>query len=153
MVVNYRGKEIEISDKFGTEWGEIFGYMAAYGADENGTNYVVLWQKRPDENAEDGYTYVFEEPMYAVKDYCYKLAGTFAGGEEWDEYAEDFLDFCDELKKIIDNPCAFLEKIVALGDCPFADAPEEEILNEILWRYNYIIDFGNDETVITFSQD
>ena len=153
MIVNYRSKEIEADDEFDVECGGIFGYVAAYGADEKGTDYVLLWQKEPDESTEDGYTYAFEEPTYAVQDYSYYISGTFAGGEKWDGYAEDFLDFCDELKIIRNNSCAFPEEIVITGDHPFADASEEEILEEVLWAYNYSIDFGKDETIITFSQN
>lgn len=161
MVVNYEDKEIETYDAFWNLSGAIYDYMAVHGADKKGTGYVLLWQKLPDEDADGGYT-ISEKPNYVVKDYRYSFSGTFANGEEWGERAEGFFDFCDGLKRISDNPCAFLEKIVVRGDCPFADASEEEALEEILWNCgyeddiwscDYSIDFGSDETVITFSQD
>lgn len=160
MIVNYEGKEIETyDDAFWNISGAIYDYRVAHGTDKKGTGYVLLWQKIPDEDADNGYT-VSEKPSYVVKDYRYIFSGTFSNGEEWSECAEGFLDFCDELKRISDNLCTFPEKIVITGDHPFSDASEEEILEEILWNCGYIddlwscdysIDFGSYETVITFS--
>lgn len=161
MIVNYEGKEIETYDVFWNLSGAIYDYKAAHGTDKKGTGYVLLWQKIPDEDAEDGYT-VSEKPNYVVKDYRYSFSGTFNSGEEWSERAEGFFDFCDELKRISNNPRVFPEKIVITGDHPFSDASEEEILEEILWNcgyeddiwsHDYSIDFGSDETVITFNQN
>jgi hypothetical protein len=161
MIVNYEGKEIETYDVFWNLSGAIYDYKAAHGTDKKGTGYVLLWQKVPDEDADNGYT-VSEKPSYVVKDYRYSFSGTFNSGEEWSERAEGFFDFCDELKRISNNPRVFPEKIVITGDHPFSDASEEEILEEILWNcgyeddiwsHDYSIDFGNDETVITFNQN
>lgn len=160
MIVTYKDKEIETYD-FWNLSGAIYDYMAAHGTDKRGMGYVVLWQKRPDEDAENGYT-TSEKPDYAVKNYKYSFSGTFTGGEEWGGHAEGFLDFCDELKRISDNPCAFPERIVIAGDHPFSDTDEEELLEEMLWNCGYCddlwdcdyrIDLGSNETVITFSQD
>lgn len=161
MIVNYKGKEIETYDAFWNLSGAIYDYKAVHGTDKKGTGYVLLWQKIPNEDADNGYT-ISEKPDYVVKDYRYSFSGALANGEEWSERAEGFFDFCDELKRISNNSCAFLEKIVITGDHPFSDASEEEILEEILWNcgyeddiwsHDYSIDFGSDETVITFSQN
>lgn len=161
MIVNYEGKEIETYDTFWTLSGAIYDYKAVHGTDKKGAGYALLWQKIPDEDAENGYT-VSEKPNYVVKDYRYSFSGTFANGEEWSERAEGFLDFCDELKRISGNQRVYPKKIVITGDHPFSDASEEEILEEILWNCGYEdniwgsdygIDLESDRLVIAFCQD
>lgn len=136
MLVNYEDKEIETCDAFWTISGAIYDYAAVHGTDKKGAGYVLLWQKIPDEDADNGCT-VSEKPSYVVKDYRYSFSGTFANGEEWSERAEGFLDFCDELKRISNNLRVFPEKIVITGDHPFYNASEGEILEEFMWNCGY----------------
>lgn len=162
MIVNYKDEKIETDDVLLPLNGGIYKYMAAYGTDEEGTDCVVLWQKHYDDDADNGYT-VSEKPDYVVKNYDYNFSGTLIDGEEWKGSAEDFFDFCNILKKMSDNQRIIPEKIVIMGDHPFYNASEGEILEEFMWNYgyrvgpwdrSYSIDYlGNHETVITFDQD
>lgn len=162
MIVKYEDKKIETGDELLTLSGGICEYIAAYGTDEEGTDCVVLWQKHYDDDADSEYT-VSEKPDYVVKNYDYSFSGTLIDDEEWKGYAEDFFDFCNILKKMSDNPRIILEKIVIIGDHPFYNASEGEILEEIMWNYGYrvgpwdincSIDYlGDHETVITFDQN